>query len=762
MPASALQHAGERLDLPITGMTCAACASRIEKSLKKVNGVSNATVNLATERATIHYDPAVTGPENLVGTIRDTGYDAILPTPHDKMSAAEAHDHAHDEAYSVTRRKFIIAAVLALPVLVIAMSHGRVPALDFTGVRWVQLLLTTPVVFYSGAQFYRGAWAALRHRAADMNTLIAMGTGAAYMYSVAVVLFPGFFVGQPSVHGSAGSMMPPVYFEAAAVIIALVLLGRMLESRARGNTSEAIRRLIGLQAKTAKVARDGREVETPIADVRIGDVVVVRPGERIPLDGTIGEGNSSIDESMLTGESVPVDKLTGDTVYGGTVNLTGAFRFEVTKVGSDTVLARIVEMVEQAQGSKAPIARLADVVSGIFTPIVLAIAIVTFAIWFAVSPTEVRLSMALANFVSVLIIACPCALGLATPTAIMVATGKAAEKGILVKTGASLERAHQMTTIVLDKTGTVTTGLPILTDIISGNGMSDSELLTLVASVESLSEHPIARAIVRVAEEKKFTISKATSFTALPGHGVDATIDERHVLLGNAALLAARGIATSAFSSQAAEFSSSGKTVIFAAIDGTLAGVIAVADQPRADSAAAVAELRRLGLRVVMVTGDNRRTAEAVAKQVGINHVEAEVLPADKAAIVRRLQSEGEVVGMVGDGINDAPALAQADVGIAVGTGTDIAIEAADMTLLRGDLRRVVTAIALSNATIRNVKQNLFWAFVYNVIGIPIAAGALYPVTGWLLSPILASAAMSLSSVSVVSNSLRLRNFGRV
>ena len=762
MPGSAVQHRDERVDLPITGMTCAACASRIEKSLNKAEGVSNASVNLATERATIHYDPTVTGPDNLVGTIRDAGYDAVAPMSHDGMSSAEGHDHAHDEAYAVTRRKFLIAAVLAFPVLVIAMSHGRIAALDFAGVRWIQLLLTTPVVFYSGGQFYRGAWAAFRHRAADMNTLIALGTGAAYVYSIAVLLVPEFFAGQGAGRmPGASSMLPPVYFEAAAVIIALVLLGRMLESKARGNASEAIRRLIGLQAKTAMVMRDGREIDTQIADVLRGDVVIVRPGERIPVDGTITDGNSSIDESMLTGESVPIDKSSGDTVYGGTVNLTGAFRFGVTKVGKDTVLSRIVEMVEQAQGSKAPIARLADVVSGIFTPIVLSIAIATFAIWFVLAPTEVRLSMALANFVSVLIIACPCALGLATPTAIMVATGKAAEKGILVKTGASLERAHKMTTIVLDKTGTITTGSPRVTDIISTNGMSDSELLSMVASAESSSEHPIAKAIVKAAEERKLTVSTPTQFSALPGQGIDAAINERRVLLGNANLLAARGIDTTTLSSQGADFSSGGKTVVFAAIDGAFAGVIAVADQPRDDSAPAIAELRRLGLRVVMLTGDNRRTAEAVAKQVGINQVEAEVLPADKAAIVKRLQSEGEIVGMVGDGINDAPALAQADVGMAVGTGTDIAIEAADMTLLRGDLRRVVTAIALSNATIRNVKQNLFWAFVYNAIGIPIAAGALYPLTGWLLSPIIASAAMSLSSVSVVSNSLRLRNFGR-
>jgi Cu+-exporting ATPase len=760
MSATVLQSRDERIDLPITGMTCAACAGRIERSLNKAEGVSTASVNLATERATVHYDPAITDPDNIVATIRDAGYDAIVPVAEAGVDSSDDVRRAHDDAYRLARRKFIVAAAFALPVLVIAMSHGRIAALDFPGVRWLELILTTPVVFYSGAQFYRAAWAALRHRAADMNTLVALGTGAAYLYSLAVLLFPGFFT-VPATEGAstAHPPMPPLYFEAAAVIIALVLLGRLLESKARGNTSEAIRRLIGLQARTAKVLRDGREVDTPISQVRVGDTVVVRPGERIPLDGMIVDGRSSIDESMLTGESVPIDKSVADTVYGGTVNLTGAFHFEVTNVGKDTVLSRIVEMVEEAQGSKAPIARLADVVSGIFTPIVLLIAIATFAVWFALAPADVRLSMALANFVAVLIIACPCALGLATPTAIMVATGKAAEKGILVKTGASLERAHKMTTIVLDKTGTVTTGSPVVTDVIAVNPASESELLNLVASAESLSEHPIAKAIVRAAEEKNLAVVRPASFNALPGHGIEATLGKRNVLLGNANLLAAHGIDTTAVSSQSGELSSFGKTVVFASVDGVLAGLIAVADQPRADSAAAIAELKRLGLRVVMLTGDNRHTAEAVARQVGIDHVEAEVLPAGKAGVVKRLQSEGEIVGMVGDGINDAPALAQADVGMAVGTGTDIAIEAADMTLLRGDLRRVVTAIALSNATIRNVKQNLFWAFVYNVIGIPIAAGVLYPVTGWLLSPIIASAAMSLSSVSVVSNSLRLRRF---
>ena len=758
MTTAATRPAGpsERIDLPITGMTCAACAARIERSLGKAEGVADAAVNLATERASVTFDPAVTSIDRIVETIRDTGYDAILPSPEVKdETAVDAVADAKRHEYETLRKKFIVAAVLALPVLVMAMSHGRIAFLDFPGANALQFLLTTPVVLYSGAQFYRGAWLALKHRAADMNTLIALGTGAAYGYSVAVLLFPQFFV-----HAADGmdGMSPPVYFEAAAVIIALILLGKLLEARAKGRTSEAIRRLIGLQAKTARVIRNGEELDVPVESVVPGDRIVVRPGEKVPVDGRIIEGTSAVDESMLTGESLPVDKGVGETVFGATINRTGAFTFEATAVGRDTILARIVDMVEKAQGSKAPIARMADVVSGIFTPVVLAIAIATFATWFVLAPAETRLTMALVNFVSVLIIACPCALGLATPTAIMVGTGVAAENGVLVRSGESLETAHKLTTIVLDKTGTITKGEPRLTRVVSFLG-DESALLRAVASAESKSEHPVAQAIVTGARERGIEMDQVESFTALPGRGIRARVNGSDLLLGNSALLASEGVDVAGATTVVEEMSASGSTPILAAIDGRLAGVIGVADEVKAESKSAIAAMRSMGLEVVMLTGDNSRTAQAVAAQVGVDRVLAEVMPDAKADEVRRLQGEGKLVGMVGDGINDAPALAQADVGIAMGTGTDIAIEAADITLLRGDLRRVVTAISLSRATIRNVRQNLFWAFVYNIIGIPIAAGLLYPVTGWLLSPVIASAAMSLSSVSVLTNSLRLRGY---
>lgn len=755
--------ATERIDLPVTGMTCSACAVRIERSLRKSEGVAEAVVNLATERATVHFDPAVTDVNRLIETIRGAGYDAIAPspsvTPAQAVSEAEAH---RNKEYSRLRRKFLIAAVLGLPVLIIAMSHGRLAILNFPGVEWIQLILTTPIVFYSGAQFYRSAWAAFRHRAADMNTLIAVGTGAAYLYSSAAVIAPRLIApagGGPGMAAmSSGTMGPPVYFEAAAVIIALILLGRLLESRAKGRTSEALRRLIGLQAKTARVIRDGVERDVAIELVVPGDRIVVRPGERIPVDGKIIEGESAIDESMLTGESMPVDKSAGDTVFGGTMNRMGSVVFEVKLVGRDTMLARIVQMVEEAQGSRPPIARLADVVSGIFTPIVLSIAIATFAVWFVAAPVETRFTMALVNFVAVLIIACPCALGLATPTAIMVGTGVAAENGILIRSGESLETAHKLTMIVADKTGTITRGEPVVTDILALTG-SENDLLTLAASAEFGSEHPVAQAIVRAATARGLQLQRAQSFKALPGQGMRATVGGRDLALGNPGLLQSLGIPTERVGDTITEFATRGSTPIVIAADGTIIGVIGVADEIRHEAAGAVATLREMGLDVVMLTGDNQRTAEAVARQVGITRVVAEVLPQGKAAEIKRLQESGELVGMVGDGINDAPALAQADVGIAIGTGTDVAIEASDMTLLRGDLRRVATAISLSRSTIRTVKQNLFWAFVYNVIGIPVAAGVLYPVTGWLLSPVIASAAMSLSSVSVLTNSLRLRGF---
>ena len=829
---------GERVDLPVTGMTCAACARRIETKLSRAPGVQRAAVNFATSRATVEYDPGSTGTRDLIGVVEDVGYGIAgtaradfvvddsarpsgsarpleqhlaripgvvsatfnlgvmevrveyLPGAADVATlrrgiedfgyrvrevpgggtapgAEEYEAEARNAEYRDLRRKFWIAAVLSLPVLVIAMSHGRITWLDFPGVNWLQLALATPVVVYCGAQFYRGAWAAFRHRAADMNTLIATGTGAAYLYSVVATVWPELFAEatlestpMAGMEGMPETAMVPVYFEAAAVIIALILLGRMLESRAKGQTGDAIRRLMGLQAKTARVIRDGREMDIPVEEVVPGDTVIVRPGEKIPVDGILTEGSSTVDESMLTGESLPVEKRPGDEVFGATINKTGSFRFQATKVGRDTALQQIVKLVQDAQGSKAPIARMADVISGIFTPVVLCVAIATFVLWFVLAPEPVRFTMALVNFVAVLIIACPCALGLATPTAIMVGTGKGAENGVLIKGGESLETAYKLDTIILDKTGTITAGEPALTDILPADGADADDLLRLVASAERGSEHPLGEAIVREAEARSLALSPASGFNAVAGHGIEAVVDGHEVLLGNEKLMRDRRIDLSGeWKTRASALAGDGKTPMFVAVDGAMAGLVAVADRVKPESREAVAAMQSLGLEVVMMTGDNRRTAEAVAREVGIERVLAEVLPEGKAREVRRLQQERKRVGMVGDGINDAPALAQADVGIAIGTGTDVAMEASDVTLIRGDLRGVVTAIALSRATIRTVRQNLFWAFVYNTLGIPVAAGLLYPLTGWLLSPVLASAAMSLSSVSVVANSLRLRRF---
>jgi Cu+-exporting ATPase len=757
----------ERVDLPITGMTCAACARRIERKLSKTEGVQNAGVNFATARATVEFDPQATGIGKLIDAVTDIGYGATYTE--DAGEAEDVEKAAREAEYLELKRKFLVAAILSVPVLLLAMSHGSIESLNFTGANWLQLILTTPVVFYCGLQFYRGAWTALRHRAADMNTLIALGTGTAYLYSVAATVAPdSFAIVRSDVMSSMSGMIDtyevPVYFEAAAVIIALILLGRLLESRAKGRTGEAIRRLLGLQSKTARVVRDGREIDLPIEKVLAGDSVIVRPGEKIPVDGIIEEGASAVDESMLTGESLPVEKNIGDEVFGATINKTGSFRFKATKVGKDTVLQQIVKMVQDAQGSKAPIARLADVISGIFTPIVICIAIATFVVWFVAAPIDERFPMALVNFVSVLIIACPCALGLATPTAIMVGTGSGAEHGILIKGGESLETAHKLQTIVLDKTGTITRGKPRLTDVLIEKdelAFHEDEMLRLVASVEKRSEHPLGEAIVRGAEARKLSLASISNFKALAGHGIEAEVEGKQILLGNQKLMQERDVFLDSWTERAAELSAEGKTAMYAAVDGKFAGLLAVADEIKPESKVAIAELQRMGLEVLMMTGDNLRTAEAIAREVNIKRALAGVLPEGKAAEVKRLQvEEKKIVGMVGDGINDAPALAQADVGIAIGTGTDVAIEASDITLIKGDLRGVVTAIALSRATLRTIKQNLFWAFIYNIIGIPIAAGLLYPFTGWLLSPIIASAAMSLSSVSVVTNSLRLRRFG--
>jgi len=783
----------ERVDLPLTGMSCASCANTIEKALGKAPGVSKASVNFATRTATVRYDAAATSPKKLVDVVRSTGYDAVLPESSAApaaaragidhampgMTAAEhaampaghampaevgetgedhsAHMHVNTDEQTVLLRKVIVGAVLSVPVLVIAMSHGKIAFLNQPWINWLQLALTTPVVVWCGSQFYRMAWIGLKHFRANMDSLVALGTGTAFLYSIAATVWPGFFaVAQDSTMG--GMAMVPVYYEAAAVIIVLVLLGKLFEARATGNTSAAIRRLIGLQARTARVVRAGQEQDIPVEQVVVGDTVIVRPGEKIPVDGKVESGDSAIDESMLTGESVPVEKKSGDAIFGSTMNTTGALTFRATKVGKDTALQQIVRLVQEAQGNKAPIARLADTISGYFTPVVLGIALVTFVVWYFVAPADTRLSMALLTFVSVLIIACPCALGLATPTAIMVGTGRGAEHGILIKGGEALETAHKLTAIILDKTGTITQGKPALTDVRALPGIAEADLVRLAASAERRSEHPLAAAIVQGAKARGLTLAEPTAFKAVVGNGIEATVDGRPVLVGKRGLLDDRGMDTSALDALAGELAAAGKTPMYVAIDGTPAGLIAVADGVKPESKAAIEQMQKMGLRVAMITGDNARTAAAVAKEVGIapDLVFAEVLPANKADHVKKLQAEGLVVGMVGDGINDAPALAQADIGLAMGTGTDVAIEASDITLIRGDLRSVPEAIALSRATMRTIKQNLFWAFIYNAMGIPIAAGVLFPFTGWLLSPIIASAAMAFSSVSVVLNSLRL------
>ena len=615
---------------------------------------------------------------------------------------------------------------------------------------WFQLGLITPVMVYAGWPIHRTGWQILAKRAADMNSLITIGTLAAFLYSLIVTVSPGIFPED----------LREVYYESVGIIITLIMLGRLLEAIAKGGTNEAIRKLIGLQAKTARVMRDDHEMDVPIEAVQIGDIVVVRPGEKVPLDGEIIEGRSSLDESMVTGESIPVTKVTGDTVIGATINQTGAFRFRATKVGKDTMLAQIIQLVEQAQGSKAPIQRLADVVASYFVPAVTFIAIATFMVWFQFGPDPAS-TFALVSAVSVLIIACPCALGLATPLSIMVSTGKGAQNGILIRSAEALETAHKLHTLILDKTGTITRGKPALTDVIPMGDLAEADLIRLVASAERSSEHPLGQAIVEGAVEREIQLLEPGDFQSVTGKGIQVSVDGRRVLVGNRRLLADTGIETKEMEQRAEELAEQGKTPMFVAVDGKPGGIIAVADTVKEDSAAAVATLRGLGLEVVMITGDNPRTAEAIGRQVGISRVLAEVLPQDKALEVKRLQDEGKVVGMVGDGINDAPALAQADVGIAIGTGTDVAIESSDITLISGELLGVVTAITLSRSTMRNIKENLVFAFGYNIIGIPIAAGLLYPFFDVTLSPMIAAAAMALSSLSVTTNANRLRTYRR-
>ena len=737
------------VSFPVEGMECAACAVRIEKQLLKREGVATASVNLANHKAAITYDPDQIDLAGLVSSIEKTGFSVPSPTPSSTLDADA--EKRSSEAYSLLFRRFLFAALLTLPVFVISMAHG---ALDFHGVHWVLLAFTTPVVFFSGAPFFRGAMRLLRHRGADMNTLIALGVGTAYAYSTVVTLAPAFF-------SPPGGGMPAVYFEAAAVIITLLLMGRLLEARAKKKTGDALTALVDLQPQTALLLRkegdsDGIVEEViPIARLQVGDYVLVKPGERIALDGQITEGSSAVDESMITGEPIPVEKEPGDTVVGGTVNRAGSFTFRVTHTGKDTTLQQIIRLVEDAQGRKAPIQHLADRVAGVFVPIVLVIAVLSFIIWFIAAPTNAFTSALLA-FVSVLIIACPCALGLATPTAIMVATGKAAELGILIKGGDSLERLHKISRIVLDKTGTITEGKPRLTSIASTGLVSEESLLQLAASAEHRSEHPIAEAIVKAATSRSIALSAVTSFTAFPGYGLAATIQGQGVLIGNRAIMEKHGIQ---LSSSLPERAHAGGTEVYVAVDGTLAGMFTISDKPRNHSKEGIALIQQEAINVTMLTGDQHSAAKHIAEAVGIHHIIADVRPEDKASAIESFKQQGEIVAMVGDGINDAPALAVSDVGIAIGAGTDVAIQTSDVTLIRDDLRTVTDAVSLSKRTMQTIRENLFFAFIYNIIGIPIAAGVLYPLWGLTLNPMIASAAMALSSVSVVSNSLRLRRW---
>ncbi|MDB4885576.1 MAG: copper-translocating P-type ATPase [Gemmatimonadetes bacterium] len=778
----------ETIRIPVSGMTCAACQSRVQKTLAKQPGVSDAAVNLMMKSATVTYDPSAVTPDGLVEAIRSTGYGADLANPDQTaFEEQEARDRAQDEEYHDFRRKAIVSGIIGVIAMIVSMplmsrlaadahGHGASGESGDPFMRWAMRVLdpffrsatpwlydvpvgvttglllaaTIGVMLWAGRHFYTRAWAAFRHHSADMNTLVAVGTGAAFVYSLVATVMPEFFTSR--------GVPADVYYEAVVIIIALILTGNMFEARARKQTSSALRALVSLQPKTARVVRFGEEVDAPVDTVERSETIVVRPGERIPTDGQVIQGESAVDESMLTGESLPVSKKPGHRVIGGTINRTGAFRYTATTLGADSMLAQIVKLMRDAQGSRAPIQRLADTISGIFVPIVLSIAIATFVGWFVLADAAPAVR-GFAAAVAVLIIACPCAMGLAVPTAVMVATGKGAELGVLIKGGEALQQAGGITTMVLDKTGTVTEGRPTVTDVIpTGAYVSRTDdLLRLVASLETSSEHPLADAIVRHAKDRGLALATPEGFQAVSGRGAQGIIDGVGVAVGNEEFMRDWAVDPSPMRDDAERLAGEGRTPMYVAIDGTLAGVVAVADPIKTTSTEAIARFRAMGLEVVMLTGDNQRTAEAIARQAGIDRVVAGVLPEGKVAEVKRLQAEGKTVAMVGDGINDGPAIAQADVGIGIGTGTDIAMEAADVVLMRGDLRSAAHAIELSRRTMRTMKQNLFWAFVYNVIGIPIAAGLLYPVFGLLLSPILASAAMAFSSVSVVTNSLRLR-----
>ncbi len=803
--------------IPVKGMTCVNCAAAIQKDISKLVGVKSANVNYANEKAVVEFDPSSVGLDKFISSINELGYQAVtetvtipvidldvsrvqelekiattidgvlkalinptagtieieyipgqigmrdirraiekagfrLPQHVEGRSVLDIEKEARERELSELRTKLITSAVLSVLVMIGSFQDMLpIPALVPNHIMWfILFLLATPVQFWAGRHFYQNAWASIKHGSTNMNTLVVVGTSAAYGYSVVLTFFPSL-LGHYGSHGGA-------YYDTATMIITLILFGKYLEARAKSRAGEAIKKLMGLQPRTARVIRENTEQDIPIEEVEAGDLIVVRPGEKLPVDGVIRNGYSTIDESMLTGESLPVDKKTGDTVIGATINKTGTFTFEATKVGRDTMLSQIIRMVQEAQGSKAPIQRLADYISSIFVPTVISIGLITFLVWYFFGPPETRFTFALLNFIAVLIIACPCAMGLATPTAIMVGTGKGAEHGILFKNAESLERTQKINTVVLDKTGTLTRGEPQVTDVIR-DGITEQELLYYAGSAEKGSEHPLGEAIVAAALARGISLEQADEFEALPGHGIRAKMQDREIILGNERLMTDRKIDFGQMLAQAEKLSFQGKTPMFVAVDNKAAGIIAVADTLREHSKEAVAGLKKLGLEVVMLTGDNRRTADAIAKELGISRVLAEVLPQDKMDMVKKLQAEGRVVAMVGDGINDAPALTQADVGIAIGTGTDVAIEASDVTLIKNDLRVVADAMRLSRRTMKTIRMNLFWAFFYNVIGIPVAAGVLFPFFKILLNPMFASAAMAFSSVSVVSNSLRLRKF---
>lgn len=726
----------EKKEFAITGMTCAACSTRIEKGLNKLEGVSSANVNLALERATVEFNPSDITINDIIQKVEKLGYGAII-----KSEDKETVDY-REEAIQKQKVKFIVSAILSLPLLWTMVGHFSFTSFiympEFLMNPWVQMVLATPVQFIIGRQFYVSAYKALRNGSANMDVLVVLGTSAAYFYSVYQAIITA------GEHHTAN-----LYFETSVVLITLILLGKLFEAKAKGRSSEAIKKLIGLQAKTALVIRDGAELVIPIEEVLVGDTILVKPGEKIPVDGEVIAGNSAVDESMLTGESIPVDKVTGDSLYGSTINKNGSIKIKATKIGRDTALAQIIKVVEDAQGSKAPIQRLADKISGIFVPIVVGIAIVTFLVWFlVVEPGEV--TPALEALIAVLVIACPCALGLATPTSIMAGSGRAAEFGILFKGGEHLETTHHIDTVVVDKTGTVTYGKPKLTDVLMEEGMKESDFLAYIGAAERQSEHPLAEAIVDGIKERGITLLEVTSFEAIPGYGVKAVVNEQEVLVGTKKLMNQNNINIAAILKRMEELEGQGKTAMLASINGKFVGMIAVADTIKESSLQAIKRLKEMNIDVMMITGDNQLTATAIGKQAGIDQVIAEVLPEGKAAEIKKLQSSGKKVAMVGDGINDAPALAIADIGMAIGTGTDVAMEAADITLIRGDLNSIADAIIMSRKTMRNIKQNLFWAFAYNTLGIPIAAVG-------LLAPWVAGAAMAFSSVSVVLNALRLQ-----